>query len=73
MMQQKKASLCWFILILLTIRVVHLEQEGELLLLPLVGELVHGLQELLQGDCPASILVKNTKSPLHKEFLKILL
>ena len=31
-----------------TVGVIHLEQERELLLLPLVGELVHGLQELLQ-------------------------
>ena len=60
-------------IVLPTIRVIHLEQEREFLLLPLVSKLMHSLKELFKRDCATSILVKNTKSPLNKKFLKNLI
>ena len=53
-----------------SVGVIHLEQERELLLLTLVGELMHGLQELLQRHASAAVLVKQTKCPLHEVYLE---
>ena len=53
-----------------SVGIVNLKQEGELLLIPLVGELVHRLEELLQRDGPGAVLVEDPEGALHEERLQ---
>ncbi len=53
----------------LTIDVIDLEEELDLVVWRLSGELVHGVQELLEGDGTAVVLVEDLEHPLHEEGL----
>ena len=53
----------------LTVNVVDLEEELDLVVGTLSGELVHGVDELLQADAPVVVLVENVKDALHEERL----
>ncbi len=54
----------------LTIDVIDLEEELDLVVRRLSGELVHGVQELLEGDGTAVVLVEDLEHPLHEEGLQ---
>jgi hypothetical protein len=54
----------------LTIDVIDLEEELDLVVRRLSGELVHGVQELLEGDGTAVVLVEDLEYPLHEEGLQ---
>lgn len=54
---------------ILTVNVVDLEEELDLVVGALSGELVHGVDELLQADAPVVVLVENVKDALHEERL----
>ena len=56
--------------LVLTVEVVDLEEEGDLLVLALAGELVHRLDKLGQRDRPASVFVEYSKWSFDKKFLK---
>ena len=55
---------------MLTVYVVDLEEELDLVVRRLSGELVHGVQELLEGDGPAVVLVEDLEHSLHEERLQ---
>ena len=55
---------------MLTVYVVDLEEELDLVVRRLYGELVHGVQELLEGDGPAVVLVEDLEHSLHEERLQ---
>ncbi len=54
----------------LTIDVIDLEEELDLVVRRLSGELVHGVQELLEGDGAAVVLVEDLEHSLHEEGLQ---
>jgi hypothetical protein len=54
----------------LTVDVIDLEEELDLVVWRLSGELVHGVQELLEGDGTAVVLVEDLEHPLHEEGLQ---
>ena len=54
----------------LTVEVINFEEEANFFIVSLPGKLMHGFDKLGQGYGPASILVKYTKCPFHKKFLK---
>ena len=54
----------------LTVNVVDLEEELDLVVGTLSGELVHGVDELLQADAPVVVLVEDVKHALHEERLR---
>ena len=56
---------------LLTVDVVDHEEELDLVVRRLSGELVHGVDELLQRDAAVVILVEDVKHPLDEEGLKL--
>ena len=56
--------------VFLTVDVVDLEEELDLVVGTLAGELVHGVDELLQADAPVVVLVENVKDALHEERLE---
>ena len=58
-------------MLLLTVEIVHLEEEDHLFVGALAGELLHGLDELRLGHGAAAVAVKDPESSLNKEFLKI--
>ncbi len=53
----------------LTVDVVDFEEEFDFVVRRLSGELVHGVDELLQGDAPVVVLVEDVEHPLHEEWL----
>ena len=55
---------------MLTVYVVDLEEELDLVVRRLSGELVHGVDELLQRDAAVVILVEDVEHALHEERLK---
>ena len=55
---------------MLTVDVVDFEEELDLVLGSLSSKLVDGVDELLEGDGPAVIFVKNLEDSLHKERLQ---
>lgn len=56
----------------LTVNVVDLEEEEDLLAVGLVGRvLVHGVEKLREGDSAVAILVEDLEYPLDEEGLKI--
>ena len=57
-------------LVFLTVDVVDLEEELDLVVGTLAGELVHGVDELLQADAPVVVLVEDVKDALHEERLQ---
>ena len=54
----------------LTVDVVDLEEELDLVVGALPGELVHRVDEFLQADAPVVVLVEDVKDALHEERLK---
>ena len=54
----------------LTVDVVDLEEELDLVVGTLPGELVHGVDEFLQADAPVVVLVEDVKDAFHEERLK---
>jgi len=55
----------------LTVQVVHLEEEGELLLPAPSGELSDGVHELSRGDESAAVAVEDGKGALGEEGLNV--
>ena len=53
-----------------TVKVINLEEKRNLFVLPLPGELVHGLDKLRQGNGSATVLVEYPKCPFNKKLLK---
>lgn len=54
----------------LTIEIVHPEEELDLVVGGLSGELVHGVQELREGDGAAVVPVEDLEHPLGEERLR---
>lgn len=54
----------------LTIYIVHLEEEPQLVRLAAVHQQAQGAQQLLQADGPAPVRVEERKEPLGKEGLR---
>jgi len=55
---------------LLTVDVVDFEQELDLVVRALAGELVHGVDELLQADRAVVVLVEDVEHSLHEKGLQ---
>ena len=53
-----------------TVDVVDFEEEFDFVVGRLSCKLVHGVDELLQGDAPVVVLVEDVKHPLNEEWLK---
>lgn len=53
-----------------TIAIVDFEQEADLVVGRLAGELVHRSQELAQGDGPGVVVVEDLEHPLREEWLE---
>ncbi len=64
-MAQLSLSLC-----LLTVNVIDLEEELDLVIWTLPGELVHGVKELLERDGTVVVLVKDVEHSLNEEGLQ---
>ena len=54
----------------LTVNIIHFEQELDLILWGLTGELMNRINEFLEGNGSAVIFVKNLEDSLHKERLQ---
>jgi len=53
-----------------TVDVVDFKEEFDFVVGRLARKLVHGVDELLQGDAPIVVLVEDVKHPLNEEWLK---
>ena len=53
-----------------TVEIVDLEEEDELLVGALAGELVHRVDELGHGDRPVTVAVEDPEGALHEEGLE---
>ena len=56
--------------LLLTVDVVHFEEKLDFVVGRLAGELVHRVDELLQGNAAVVILVENVEDSFHEKRLK---
>lgn len=53
------------------IKIVYFEEKFNFVFGALTGELVHGVDKLLKGNCPGIVFVKNLENSLVEEWLKV--